>query len=201
MVLFAPHQIDVHFIFGKGPINPGLFDEYTLLVSFSTGVIVPPMVLEKVNHRAYNFHPAPPTCPGREPHHFAIYFKHKTYGVTAHHMVEKVDAGPIVGVKLFDFDYARTTPEELLQKTNEPSLSLLRELLPQMMTSKTLLPPIGIEWTGRKHTRKDFERLSFLHLGQDPESAAHVVRSFSFPGYDNIKIQIGPKVYRLRPEP
>jgi hypothetical protein len=66
------------------------------LVAFTTGVVVPEAVLERLGHGAYNFHPGPPDYPGWAPAHFAMYDGAKTFGATAHVMVRRVDSGPIV---------------------------------------------------------------------------------------------------------
>jgi methionyl-tRNA formyltransferase len=69
------------------------------LVAFTTPVIVPPGVLDALGYGAYNFHPGPPEYPGWAPAHFAVYDRAPLFGATAHVMVERVDAGPIVGVE------------------------------------------------------------------------------------------------------
>jgi methionyl-tRNA formyltransferase len=71
------------------------------LIGFVTPVIVPLRILERLGFGAYNFHPGPPQYPGWVPSHFAIYDRVKYFGATAHLMIERVDAGPIVGVEMF----------------------------------------------------------------------------------------------------
>jgi len=44
-----------------------------LLVSFSTGVVVPAELIAAFPAGAYNVHAASPDYPGRDPHHFAVY--------------------------------------------------------------------------------------------------------------------------------
>src|ERR1019366_10556619 len=72
------------------------------LIAFVTPVVVPARILGALGFGAYNFHPGPPQYPGWVPAHFAIYDRASHFGVTAHAMIERVDAGPIVGVKMFD---------------------------------------------------------------------------------------------------
>ena len=69
------------------------------LIAFVTPVIVPAQILAALGFGAYNFHPGPPHYPGWVPSHFAIYDKAENFGATAHAMIERVDAGPIVGVQ------------------------------------------------------------------------------------------------------
>src|ERR1700759_2165262 len=71
------------------------------LISFLTPVIVSGDILHRLGHGAFNFHPGPPEYPGWAPSHFALYNRETRFGVTAHVMVERVDAGPIIGVERF----------------------------------------------------------------------------------------------------
>src|SRR5665213_1806561 len=71
------------------------------LIAYTTGIIVPANVLDRLGHGAYNFHPGPPSYPGWAPAHFAFYQRATEFGATAHVMVARVDEGPIVGVETF----------------------------------------------------------------------------------------------------
>jgi len=71
------------------------------LVAFVTPEIVPASILARLGYGAFNFHPGPPSYPGWAPAHFALYDQVTEFGVTAHVMVEQVDAGPIIDVALF----------------------------------------------------------------------------------------------------
>jgi len=71
------------------------------LIGFVTDVVVPAHILNALGFGAYNFHPGPPHYPGWVPAHCAIYDKAEYFGATAHVMAERVDAGPIIGFKMF----------------------------------------------------------------------------------------------------
>ena len=92
----------------------------TLLVGFSTGVIVPAHILSRLEGPAYNFHAASPEYPGRDIHHFAVYYGARRYGATAHEMEPQVDFGRIVGVEWFDVA-PRTTPQALRRAATQPN--------------------------------------------------------------------------------
>jgi len=87
-------QLDVR---GPLPIRPGSVRSAVLgrarLIGFVTPVVVPARILEGLGFGAYNFHPGPPQYPGWVPSHFAIYDRAPYFGVTAHVMTERVDAG------------------------------------------------------------------------------------------------------------
>ena len=71
------------------------------LIAFVTPVIVPKRILDQIGYGAVNFHPGPPSYPGWAPAHFALYDQADEFGATAHLMVEKVDAGPIIDLAAF----------------------------------------------------------------------------------------------------
>ena len=73
-----------------------------VLIAFCTAVIVPAALLDRLGRPAFNFHPGPPTYPGRHPESFAAYDGVIRFGATAHVMAPRVDEGPIVGVEWFD---------------------------------------------------------------------------------------------------
>src|SRR5579871_1958469 len=81
------------------------------LIAFATPVIVPKSILDRIGYGAVNFHPGPPSYPGWAPAHFALYDQAGEFGATAHLMVEKVDAGPIVDLTLFPIPLGATVVE------------------------------------------------------------------------------------------
>ena len=95
----------------------------SLLVCFSTGVIVPAAVIARLDGPAYNFHAASPDYPGRDIHHFAVYRGVRRFGATAHKLAARVDTGPIVGVGWFDV-LSGTTPEILRGAAIDAALRL-----------------------------------------------------------------------------
>lgn len=72
------------------------------LLSFGSELIVPAEILSRLGNEACNFHPGPPTHPGRFPSTFFIYQGGKTFGSTVHEMSPKVDSGPIHAVDWFE---------------------------------------------------------------------------------------------------
>jgi hypothetical protein len=105
------------------------------LISFGTDILVPGDVLKRIRYGSYNFHPGPPCYPGWAPASFAIMDDALTFGATAHLMVEKIDAGPIIGTELFP------VPPEITA-----------DLLAAEATRATgrLLPASGRFWPGKR---------------------------------------------------
>lgn len=125
------------------------------LVAFTTPVIVPPKVLDGLGYGAYNFHPGPPEYPGWAPAHFAIYDRALLFGATAHGMVERVDAGPIVGVEWFAVPPGETVHG--LECLAYVALARLYWLLAEHLATRCEpLPEIDTQWSGRKSSRRTY---------------------------------------------
>lgn len=130
----------------------------TRLLAFSTNVIVPTQVLQHLSYNCINFHPGPPSRPGYRPTGFALYEGDTEYGVTAHYMLEKVDSGPIVGVRLFPL----SPDAQLIDVVKQSYLELARlfiALLPELARSDVPLQPNGMQWRGKLSTRAQYEAI------------------------------------------
>jgi len=125
------------------------------LIAFVTPVMVPARILTALGFGAYNFHPGPPHYPGWVPSHFAIYERAGTFGATAHAMIERVDAGPIVAFKTFSIP-----PSTSVQRLEEMSFvelaRLFWDLAPALATQSEPLAELPIKWAGEKSTRRSY---------------------------------------------
>ena len=123
------------------------------LLSFLNPLVVPGRVLKALGFSAYNFHPGPPNYPGRVPAHFAIYDKATTFGVTAHVMIERVDAGPIIGVESFP-----VPPGATVERLEELAFIHLARLFWQhakvLATQSEPLAELAIQWSGRRSSHR-----------------------------------------------
>lgn len=135
-----------------------------VLVAFSTGVIVPPEVLHRVE-RAYNFHPGSTCFPGRDPHYWALLAGAKEFGCVAHIMAETVDSGPIIATRIFETLGIRSA-EVLRRKTEIVMFGLFESLLPGILDGS--LVPTTECWSGRKRTRKNFITAGYRFEDQVP---------------------------------
>jgi methionyl-tRNA formyltransferase len=125
------------------------------LIVFVTPVLVPARILGALGFGAYNFHPGPPHYPGWVPAHFAIYDKASYFGATAHVMIERVDAGPIVGVKIFDIP-PNTNVLRLQELAFVELARLFWRLAPALATQSEPLAELPIRWSGTKSTRRSY---------------------------------------------
>jgi methionyl-tRNA formyltransferase len=129
------------------------------LIAFATDVVVTPSVLDRLGYGAYNFHPGPPHFPGWRPAHFAIHHRATEFGATAHIMLERVDAGPIVGVELFRIPDGTT-----VQGLEELAYTRLARLFCQLAKPLAIqiepLPELAVRWSGKKTSRRALAALS-----------------------------------------
>lgn len=153
------------------------------LFNFLSPVIVPATVLRRVKRAAINFHPAPPEWPGVGSASYALYEGAASFGVTAHLMNERVDAGIILRVDRFPITIGETC-EELFNRSLERSLQLFRSVLSEIKASGEL-NPCGETWRRKAITRKEFEAWMTLSSA-DPIDVIHrkerALRHSRFPG-------------------
>jgi len=130
----------------------------TALLAFLTNIIVPKAVLDKLDGRAVNIHPGPPSYPGSDAGSWALFERAAEFGATAHRMVEKIDAGEIIATELFPM-----SPDWSLEQLNEQAyiaaMTLARRLMPQLVETSIPLPVSAQAWTGRCRTRRDRRQL------------------------------------------
>jgi methionyl-tRNA formyltransferase len=133
------------------------------LIAFATDVVVAPDVLDRLDYGAYNFHPGPPHFPGWRPAHFAVHHQAMEFGATAHVMLERVDAGPIVGVELFAVP-AGITVCGLEELTYARLARLFHRLARPLATQIEPLAELPIRWSGKKTSRRAFAAMCGIPL-------------------------------------
>ena len=129
------------------------------LIGFATDVVVTADILAQLGYGAYNFHPGPPHFPGWRPAHFAVHQRATEFGATAHVMLERVDAGPIVGVELFRIP-AGTTVQGLEELAYAELARLFCRLADPLASQIEPLPELAVRWSGKKTSRRALTALS-----------------------------------------
>jgi hypothetical protein len=137
--------------------------ERARLIAFTTTVIVPRAVLDRLGYGAYNFHPGPPEYPGWAPAHFALYECATEFGATAHAMVEQVDAGAVVQVERFLIPTAATVAG-LEEVTYTRLARMFWRLAKTLATQAEPLETLPIRWSARKNTRRRYAAMCDIPL-------------------------------------
>lgn len=153
------------------------------IISFMSKWIIPKSVLDSAQVAAINFHPAPPARPGAACANFALYDGDKKYGVTCHHMTEKVDSGDIIMTKKFPI-LESDTVASLLSRTHDSLLDLFFDVVCLLAEDKPL-PKSGEKWKQKNfHTRKDLnEGLRKIPLDVSEQELARRIRATSFENW------------------
>lgn len=142
------------------------------LISIVSDVIVPKRILDQLVVTPYNIHPGPPAYPGYNPECWAIWEQAAEFGVTAHVMVTKVDAGAIVAVSRFAMP---DHPERLSlnEFTLAQAIKVFALVGAHCASSDADMPHMDESWRTPKRTRKDFAELCSMTEGL---SAGDVIR-------------------------
>jgi methionyl-tRNA formyltransferase len=147
------------------------------LIGLATGIIVPATILAKLAFGAYNFHPGPPEYPGWDPIRFALYEGVRDFGVTAHEMSVRVDAGAIVGVRRCR---APENPRyaDYQAEMVKALVSLFGDLAAAMALSPEGPPAIGVAWGERRFTRAAAAALCRITPDIDPDELRRRIKAF-----------------------
>jgi methionyl-tRNA formyltransferase len=151
------------------------------LVSYLSRWVVPDDLLKRASKGAINFHPAPPEYPGIGCNNFALYENATEYGVTCHHMIAKVDSGPIIAVRRFPV-YPEDNVAALLMRTYAAQIDLFLEI-GQLMAEARPLPLSNETWTRPPFTRQQFNELFRITPEMSRDEIARRVRAVSYEHY------------------
>jgi methionyl-tRNA formyltransferase len=166
------------------------------LVAFVTDVVVPARILDALGYGAYNFHPGPPQFPGWAPAHFAIYDRASHFGATAHVMIERVDAGPIIAAELFRIP--RHASVLRLQEMSFTELArLFWRLAPVLATQSEPLAELPVKWSGTRSTRRKCAAICDIPAGISKDELERRIEVFG-AGYYGISptVTLHGRVFR-----
>lgn len=166
------------------------------LVSVLAGQVVPADLLAALGVPAYNLHPGPPAYPGSCPEAFALYDGAAAYGVTAHVMTARVDAGPIVAHDPLPIPPGcdRLT---LARAAHAAILSMCDRLAPALAAIRELAPN-GMDWAGPARRAAEFAALCRLPAGCGDAEAARRIRCLD-DGSGLVTAELGGRLFRLMP--
>ena len=161
----------------RSPKNVGWCDcDY--IISYLSTCIVPAIVLKNAKVAAINFHPGPPNYPGIGCTNFALYENASDYGVTCHHMAEKVDTGQIISFKTVPISPTDTVAT-LTSKAYDSQLVLFFEVMALILNGEPL-PKSEKQWQGKSTTRKELDELGRLTPNMSKEEITRRIRATSY---------------------
>lgn len=152
------------------------------LVGFTTDVIVPRTVLQRLGYGAYNFHPGPPQYPGWAPAHFALYDRATAFGATLHVMVERVDAGPIIDVAPFAIP-ADIGIVGLAELAYAHLAQLFWRWAKPLASSAGALAESGVQWSGKRNSRRLYKAICEIPVDIRKDELERRIRVFGASHY------------------
>ena len=166
------------------------------LITFGLHDILPQPLLDRIGFGAVNIHPGPPSYPGWSPHSFALYDGVESYGVTAHFMTNRVDAGAIIGVEMFDIQRPCST-QTMISQVSAAIYRLLSKLASELTQSKHIRV-LPITWSTKKTTKAKFRAFCCIPLTITKDELERRVRAFGLgDGISNIHVIAQGRTYLL----
>ncbi|MBI3318264.1 MAG: hypothetical protein HYZ90_03830 [Candidatus Omnitrophica bacterium] len=163
--------------------RPGPWD---YLISYLSPWIIPREILERSLVAAINFHPGPPEYPGIGCTNFALYEGAARYGVTCHHMLPRVDAGPIVRAVRFPLTGSDSVAS-LTYRSYAVMAALFYEIADRILAGEPL-PQSQERWTRRPFRRSELNALCRLESGMSEEEIRRRVRATTFSGHPGASL-------------
>jgi Methionyl-tRNA formyltransferase len=189
------------FLSIRGNVGDELDEELYLhkpeyVISFVSPWIIPKNLLDCAQKAAINFHPGSPEYPGTGCYNFALYEDSKKYGVTVHHMKEKVDSGDIVMTSYFDI-----SPYESVETLKLKSMNHLLYCFEKIACGIALgepLPTSNETWMRKPFTRKEMYELFKIDPAKHSDKEIEKrIRAAEYPGFPGAFAEIGDRKYYL----
>lgn len=153
-------------------------------------------LLDAVKVASINFHTAPPKWPGRGSCSFAILEGDESFGVTAHLMTEKIDAGAILRVIQFPVGPTETA-HSLHMKTLDKIPALARAAVSALAKNDWKPKPLDERW--EKPPLKQADLAQHMRINSVAESYEEIdrkVRAFTYPGKPGPYVELNGHVFR-----
>lgn len=185
------HYQDAEIVFGaqNEPFPEHLFSKKVdYVISYISPWIVPKIVLENAHIAAINLHPGPPEYPGIGCTNFALYNDEKEFGITIHHMKEKVDSGSIILVERFPV-FKNDSVYTLTQRCYAYIYIAFVKVF-MFISTNQLLPESEEQWTRKPYTRKELNELCVITPDMPEKEVNRRVKATAYPGMPGAYMEI-----------
>jgi UDP-4-amino-4-deoxy-L-arabinose formyltransferase/UDP-glucuronic acid dehydrogenase (UDP-4-keto-hexauronic acid decarboxylating) len=161
-------------------VNTIRAERVDLLLNAHSLYIYHPAVLTAPRLGAFNLHPGPlPEYAGLNCPSWAILQGEKSYGVTVHRIVERIDAGTIAYQSRFDLD-AEETALSLSVKCIRAGVPLLLQLVAAARTDPSSIPITEQDLTARRYFGREVPRAGALTWSLPASQVVSFVRAFDY---------------------
>jgi methionyl-tRNA formyltransferase len=192
----ASELIRLHFnkseiVFGQidNPFPDHLYGiKFDYVISYISPWIVPKHILDNTKIAAINLHPGPPQYPGIGCTNFALYNSEKTFGITVHHMKEKVDTGGIIHVERFPI-FENDTVYSLTQRCYAHIYIAFIKMFSLILSNKPL--PLSQEkWKRKPYTKKELNDLCIITKDMSDNEIKRRVKATAYPNMPGAFIEL-----------
>lgn len=166
-----------------------------ILISYLCPFIIPKKILDNSTYKI-NFHSAPPEYPGSFPYNWAIYEESNMYGVTCHHMNQKVDSGDIIMVERFPIIPGENV-KGIQEKATDKLLQMFEYIIDIIEKGGNIETCKNEAWVGIKRTKKDIESLRKITLDMDQNEIKRRINSNYHPDYPEFNAYIEIKGFKF----
>ncbi len=150
------------------------------IISYLYPHIVPGAILANASRAAINFHPGPPEYPGIGCTNQALYRNESIFGVTCHHMAQKVDTGNVIAVRRFPV----TLDDDVFSLTQRcyEEIEILFFEIANIVANNDALPIAPNEhWTRQPFTREELNDLCRIEHDMTVDEVERRIRAVTFP--------------------
>lgn len=159
-----------------------------ICISYLSPWIIPPHILNTVKLFSLNFHPGTPQYPGIGCTNFAIYDAENEFGITVHHMAQKVDTGKIIKAIRFPI-HKDESVYSLSQKCYEFISKAFFEVF-DYYTVNHSLPESEEVWTRKPFTRKELNELCKIDINMPKEEVVRRINAVDYPDMPGAYVEL-----------
>ncbi len=195
------HVNEAKIVFGdvNDPFPQDLLTEiFDYLISYISPWLVPEKVLSNIKTASINFHPGPPEYPGIGCTNFAIYNGEKEFGITVHHMKEKVDSGDIITVERFPL-FANDSVYSLTQRCYAYIYIAFVKIFHLIISGKPL-PKSEEHWKRNPYTRRELNNLCVVTKEMSADELMRRIKATTYPGMPGAFIEMSGYKFKYSEE-
>ena len=167
-------------------INFSKLKQVDYLFTYTTKIIVPKKILEKIKIGSFNFHNTLPKYPGSGGNALSILNNDKYCGITIHHLNDLVDNGKIIFIKRYKIK-KNSNIEDLLTFVKKKQLIVFKFFINRIMSynwiSKKEKKHSSINWSNRTFKMKEINQLRKTNLNMKKKDIEKRIRAFSIEKY------------------
>lgn len=168
-----------------------------IVISYLFPLKIKNELIKIANTAAINFHPAPlPDYQGVGGYNAAIMDELDYYGVTAHRIVERIDAGEILKVQKFKITNMETA-YSLEQRSMKIMFGLFQEIFSGAFDKMLKNSYQNDVASGKYINKQEFEKMKFIESGDSESVINKKIRAFWYPPYEGAKVKLGDRYYTL----